>query len=101
LRAVAGIALGIRYKIVILLGAIALAITFAMMIEIARGVHVSSIILAVAISATAIQLGYLAGILIRAAFGRAIAACSRLNHTERSTIALPHRWTFYQSTFGD
>jgi hypothetical protein len=80
----AGIAIGLRYKIVILLPAISLVIAFAMMIEIARGDPVWSIVLAVAISATAIQLGYLAGILIRAAFERVTAARSQSNLTEGS-----------------
>ena len=64
-----GIALGLRYRVVILIPAIALVMTFAMIIEIARGDNFWSIILGMAISGAAIQLGYLAGILIRAAVG--------------------------------
>jgi len=65
----AGIALGLRYKVLILVPAVALAMIFAMTVAIARGDHFWSIILAMAILGTAVQLGYLAGIVIRAAVG--------------------------------
>ncbi len=61
-----GIALGL---IVVLVRAVALVMMFAMIVGIARGDHFWSIILAIAIPATAVQLGYLAGIQIRAAVG--------------------------------
>ena len=61
-----GIALGL---IVVLVRAVALVMMFAMIVAIARGDHFWSIILAIAIPATAVQLGYLAGIQIRAAVG--------------------------------
>jgi hypothetical protein len=65
----AGAALGLRYKVLILAPAVTLATTLAMIVAIARGEHFWSIILAMAISGTALQLGYLAGIAIRAAVG--------------------------------
>jgi hypothetical protein len=64
-----GIALGLRYKIVILIRAVVLVIMFATVVGIAHGHPYWSIILALAISGTAIQLGYLAGIVLRAAIG--------------------------------
>jgi hypothetical protein len=77
---VAGIALGLRYRVVILLPVVVLAIIFALIGGIARGDPVWSIVLAAAISATAVQLGYLAGILLE----RLIAARSQSNLTEGS-----------------
>ena len=62
-----GIALGLRYKVVILIPAIVLVILFAMMVGIARGDRFLSLMLAMAIPGAAIQLGYLAGAEIRAA----------------------------------
>jgi len=69
ISALAGIALGLRYKVMILIRAVALVMTFAMMIGIARGDHFWSIISTLAILGSAIQLGYLAGISVRAAVG--------------------------------
>ncbi len=66
---VVGIVLGLRYKILILVPAVSLAIMFAVMSGIARGDRVWSILLAMAILGTAVQFGYLAGIMIRAAVG--------------------------------
>jgi hypothetical protein len=63
----AGTALGLRYKVLILVPAVTLAMTFAMIVAIARGDHFWSIILAMATQGTAVQLGYLAGIVIGAA----------------------------------
>jgi hypothetical protein len=77
---VAGIALGLRYRVVILLPVVVLVIIFALIVGIARGDPVWSIVLAAAISATAVQLGYLAGILLE----RLIAARSQSNLTEGS-----------------
>ena len=65
----AGIALGLRYKVVILVSAVVLVLIFAMIVGIARGDHFWSIILAMVIVGTAVQLGYLVGISIRAAVG--------------------------------
>jgi hypothetical protein len=62
----AGIALGLRYKVVILIPAIALIMLFAMIVGIARGDRFLSLILAMAIPGAAIQIGYLAGAQIRA-----------------------------------
>lgn len=65
----AGIALGMRYTVVILVPAVTFAIIFAMIVGIARADHFWSIILAMATLGTAVQLGYLAGTAIRAAVG--------------------------------
>jgi hypothetical protein len=69
ISALVGVALGLRYKVVILIPAIVLVMIFAVMVGIAHGDHFWSIILASVIAGTTIQLGYLAGILIRAAVG--------------------------------
>ena len=65
----AGIMLGLRYKVLILVPAVFVATIFAMTVAIARGDHFWSITLAMAIPGTAVQLGYLAGLVIRAAMG--------------------------------
>jgi hypothetical protein len=63
----AGIALGLRYKIVMLTRGIAFVLMFATMVGLANRDSILSIVLAMAIAATAIQIGYLAVIWIRAA----------------------------------
>ena len=65
----AGIALGLRYKVLILVAAVALAMTVAMIVAIERGDHFWSVILAMVIPGTGVQLGYLAGIVLLAAVG--------------------------------
>jgi hypothetical protein len=62
----AGIALGLRYKVVILIPAVGLVMLFAMIVGIARGDRFLSLFLALAIPGAAIQFGYLAGAQIRA-----------------------------------
>ena len=62
----AGVVLGLRYKVVILIPAIVLVMLFAMIVGIARGDRFLSLFLAVAIPGAAIQIGYLAGAHIRA-----------------------------------
>ncbi len=61
----AGIALGLRYRVVILIPAVALVILFAMIVGIARGDGLLSLIMAMVIPGAAIQIGYLAGAHIR------------------------------------
>jgi hypothetical protein len=70
----AGIALGLRYKVFVLVPAVTLAMIFAAMGGIAHGDRLWSILLAMAILGTAVQFGYLAGITIRAAVGSIFAA---------------------------
>jgi hypothetical protein len=60
---VVGIALGLRFEVLILLRAIALAVIFALTVGIARSESFGSIILAMVIVGMAIQLGYFVGIL--------------------------------------
>jgi len=68
----AGIALGLRYKVLILFPALAFAVVFSVIGGIAQADHFWSIILTTVISGTSVQLGYLAGIAMRAAVERAI-----------------------------
>jgi hypothetical protein len=65
ISALAGIAIGLRYKVIILVPAVALVMTFAMMVGFACGDHFWPIFSTITLSGTAIQLGYLAGISIR------------------------------------
>ena len=69
INVLAGIALGLRYRVVILVPAVSLVVTFVVIVGIARGDHFWSIILAMVIVGIALQLGYLIGIAIRAAIG--------------------------------
>jgi hypothetical protein len=68
-----GIALGLRYKVLILVPAVTVAMLFAIIIGIAHADRFWSIILAMVIFGTAVQFGYLAGIVMRAAI-RSICA---------------------------
>jgi hypothetical protein len=62
--AVVGIALGLRFKVLVLVPAIALAAISALIVGIARGYSFWSIVLAIVIVGSAIQLGYLIGIFL-------------------------------------
>ncbi len=66
IHVLAGAALGLRFKVVILVPALALTMLFAAMVGVTRGDQFWSIALATILLGTAIQVGYLAGILIRA-----------------------------------
>jgi hypothetical protein len=74
ISALAGIALGLRYKVFVLVPAVSLTIMFAVIGGIAHGDRLWSILFATAILGTAVQFGYLAGIMIRAAVGSIWAA---------------------------
>jgi len=65
----AGIALGLRYKVVVLIRAVVVVMLFAMIVGIARGDRFLSIVLAMAIAGAVIQVGYLIGAQIRATVG--------------------------------
>jgi hypothetical protein len=65
----AGIALGLRYKVVVLIRAVVVVMLFAMIVGIARGDRFLSIVLAMAIAGAVIQVGYLVGAQIRATVG--------------------------------
>lgn len=65
----AGAALGLRYKVFVLVPAVMLAMIFAAMAGIAHGDHLGSIILATAILGATVQIGYLTGIVMHAAAG--------------------------------
>ena len=62
----AGVALGLRFKVLILVPAVTLTMLFAAIVGVARGDMFWSIAIAMILLVTAIQVGYLAGILIRA-----------------------------------
>jgi hypothetical protein len=70
----AGIALGLRYKVFVLVPAVSLAMMFAVMGGIAHGDRLWSILFAMAIFGTAVQFGYLAGIMIRVTVGSICAS---------------------------
>jgi hypothetical protein len=65
----AGIALGLRYKVFVLVPAVSLTIMFAVVGGIAHGDRMWSILFTMAILGTAVQFGYLAGIMIRVTVG--------------------------------
>jgi hypothetical protein len=64
-----GIALGLRFKVFVLVPAVSLTIMFAVVGGIAHGDRMWSILFAMAILGTAVQFGYLAGIMIRVTVG--------------------------------
>jgi hypothetical protein len=66
----AGTALGLRYKVFVLVPAVTMAMVFAAMAGIAHGDHLGSIILAVVILGVTVQFGYLTGAAIHAAAGQ-------------------------------
>jgi predicted Na+-dependent transporter len=59
-----GIALGLRFNVVVLISAIALAAVFALIFGVARGDGFWSIALAVVTVGMAIKLGYFVGIFL-------------------------------------
>jgi hypothetical protein len=63
---VIGIVLGLRYKVLILVPAVLFAMIFAIVIGVVRADNVWSIALTTVVVVTAVQLGYLAGIVIHA-----------------------------------
>src|SRR5215831_12191973 len=62
-----GIALGLRYKVLILVPTVALTTIFAIAIGVAHSDRISSIVVAAVMLGTAVQVGYVVGILMRAA----------------------------------
>jgi hypothetical protein len=62
----AGAALGLRFKLMILIPGLTLTMLFASMVGVKHGDQFWSIAVAMILLGTAIQVGYLAGILIRA-----------------------------------
>jgi hypothetical protein len=66
----AGAVLGLRFKVLILAPAVTLTTLFAAIVGIKRGDMFWSIAIAMILGVTAIQVGYLAGILIRAKIER-------------------------------
>ncbi len=70
IHVLAGVALGLRFKVLILVPAVLLTMLFVAIVGVARGDMFSSIGIAMILLLTAIQVGYLAGILIRARIER-------------------------------
>ena len=75
----AGIILGLRFKVLILVPAIALAMLFAIVVGVARVDPFWSIVLAMIVLGSAVQFGYLVGIAMRAAIA-SIRAPTTGNH---------------------
>src|SRR5258708_24165845 len=66
IHVLAGAALGLRFKVMILVPAVTLTMLFAAMVGVTRGDKFWSIAVGMILLGTAIQFGYLAGILIPA-----------------------------------
>ena len=79
----AGVALGLRFKVLILVPAVTLTMLFAAIVGVARGDMFWSIAIAMILLVTAIQVGYLAGILIRAKI-----ECSERRSQCRSAVTM-------------
>jgi hypothetical protein len=63
---VVGIVLGLRYKVLVLVHAVLFALNFSIIVGVARADSFWSIVVTTAAVVTALQLGYLAGVGIRA-----------------------------------
>ena len=88
--ALAGAVLGMRYKVLALVPAIGLALMMVLISAIARGDGIWAILGAAAAAGTALQIGYLAGTLIRFAMAGARGARLRRAWT-RATASGPAR----------
>jgi len=66
--ALIGAVLGLRFKVFILIPAVILAVVGVAGIEFARGDHAGSVPLAIILTATALQVSYLVGLIARATF---------------------------------
>jgi len=62
----AGVVLGLRYKVLVLVPAVMFAMMFAVIVGIARAESVLSIVLMTVALGVAVQMGYLAGVFLRA-----------------------------------
>ncbi len=91
---VAGIVLGLRYKVLVLVPAVMFVMIFAAIIGVARADSFWSIVLGVVLLGTAIQLGYLAGVAFRAAIEWICSWLTRGRTPELSSLASawPHMW---------
>jgi len=62
----AGVVLGLRFKVLILVPAVMFAMMFALLVGVARADRVLSIVLTMIALGAAVQIGYVAGIAVRA-----------------------------------
>jgi ABC-type amino acid transport system permease subunit len=81
ISAVAGAVLGLRYKVLLLVPAVMLAMMFAVLVGVARGDGVWSIVLMTMGLAAAVQVGYLAGVVLRAIIEWICASSARSGTT--------------------
>ena len=70
--ALIGVALGLRFKVFVLIPTIILAAVSTAVIQAARGYQASSIIVTIVLVATTLQIGYLVGIIAHAAFEKLV-----------------------------
>jgi hypothetical protein len=74
---VAGALLGLRYKVLILVMAVLFALILAAIVGVGRADSLSSIVLMMGVLGGTVQLGYIAGIAIRAVAESIGGGCSR------------------------
>jgi hypothetical protein len=70
--ALIGVALGLRFKVLVLIPTIVLAAVSTAVIQAARGYQASSIIVTIVLVATTLQIGYLVGIIAHAAIEKLV-----------------------------
>jgi hypothetical protein len=94
ISAVAGAVLGLRYKVLILVPAVMFAVMFAVIVGIARAESVLSVVLLTAAVGAAVQIGYLAGIVMRAVLEWIYALLIRNRSLGLGSVGLvwPHSW---------
>jgi hypothetical protein len=90
----AGVVLGLRFKVLILVPAVMFAMMFAVLVGVARADSVLSIVLTTVALGGAVQIGYLAGIAIRAVIEWVCALLVRNRNLGLSSVGpfWPHPW---------
>jgi hypothetical protein len=94
ISAVAGAVLGLRYKVLILVPAVMFAVMFAVVVGVARAESVLSVVLLTAAVGAAVQIGYLAGIVMRAVLEWICALLIRNRSLGLGSLGVlwPHAW---------
>jgi hypothetical protein len=100
ISAVAGAVLGLRFKVLILVPAVAFAVMFAVVVGVARDDSVLFIVLMTAAVGSAVQIGYLAGIAIRAVIEWVCALLVGNRNLGLSSLALLWPQTWHANTLG-
>jgi hypothetical protein len=86
---VAGVVLGLRYNVLVLVPGVAFAMLLAVIVGVAQAESFWSILLMTIVLAVAVQLGYLAGVVIYAAIEAFRTAMMKGRNPELSSLGVP------------